>query len=619
MFQNFLKDIFTFNSDVPLLFTQFYFWAFFAIVFAGFALLKNKILLRNAYLAFFSLFFYYKTGGFFVLLLIFNILVNMWAGIKIYSANTENKRKLFLTIGLIINLLVLCYYKYAYLFAEMVKGILGIDIQVFDIFASTGNFILGQESFSTSKILLPAGISYYTFRNISYLMDIFRQKTEPVKNFINYTFFVTFFPQLLMGPIVRANEFIPQIYKKYFLGRRQFGIAIFWIVNGLAKKIILSDYLAVNFVDRVFENPLMFSGFENLAALFGYSLQIYADFSGYIDIAIGVAMLFGFYLPKNFNSPYKATNASNFWKRWHITLSRWLQDYLYIPLGGNRNATFATYATICTIALIAGLLSGNIFVGIGILVLVIIVWLAIRYLPNSRKKITTNLNMMNTMLLGGLWHGASWNFMIWGGLNGVGMLIYKFWKDKTLIVKILILTGAILIFGILFLNFQFPVLKIGFVWVSIIFAGTLAKKLVKFLKLNKFKAAIWLGTAWAVLQTFVFISFTRIFFRSASNLDPSDAASNQTAWDTAKNIVSQIGGKWDSSLIPQMAYEYRNVFIIFALGMIIHWLPERFKRRYRLWFALMPLWLMALVCVLAVFIIYQFISADLQPFIYFQF
>ena len=618
MFLNFLQDLFIYSKE-PLIFTQFHFWAFFAIVFAGFALLKNKILLRNAYLAFFSLFFYYKTGGLFVLLLIFNILINMWAGIKIYSANTENKRKLFLTIGLIINLLVLCYYKYAYLFAEMVKGIFGIDIQVFDLFAETGNFILGQEKFSTSKILLPAGISYYTFRNISYLMDIFRQKTEPIKNFINYTFFVTFFPQLLMGPIVRANEFIPQIYKKYFLGRRQFGIAIFWIINGLAKKIILSDYLATNFVDRVFANPLMFSGFENLAALFGYSLQIYADFSGYIDIAIGVAMLFGFYLPKNFNSPYKATNASNFWKRWHITLSRWLQDYLYIPLGGNRNATFATYATICTIALIAALLSGSVYVGIGILVLVIIVWLAIRYLPNSRKKITTNLNMMNTMLLGGLWHGASWNFMIWGGLNGVGMLIYKFWKDKSLLAKILILTGATLIFGILFSKFQFPVLRIGFVWVSIIFAGTLAKKLVKFLKLNKFKTAIWFGTAWAVLQTFVFISFTRIFFRSASNLDPSDPESNQTAWDTAKNMVSKIGGKWDFSLIPQMLYEYRNVFIIFALGMIIHWLPEKFKRRYRLWFALMPLWVMAVVCVLVVFIIYQFISADLQPFIYFQF
>ncbi|MDR0828963.1 MAG: MBOAT family protein [Prevotellaceae bacterium] len=631
MFINFLKDLFTFNAESPLLFTQFHFWAFFAIVFAGFALLKNKILLRNTYLAFCSLFFYYKTGGLFVLILIFNILVNMWAGKKIHFAKTDSKQKIFLVIGLTINLLVLCYYKYAYLFAEMMNTIFGIDIQVFDIFAGAGNLLFGQEKFNTSNLFVPVGISFYTFHNISYLMDIFRQKVAPVKNFFNYTFYVSFFPQLVAGPIVRANQFIPQIYKPYFLGRRQFGIAIFWILNGLAKKIILSDYIAVNFVDRVFNNPLMFSGFENLAALFGYSLQVYADFSGYTDIAIGVAMLFGFYLPKNFNSPYKATNAGQFWKRWHISLSQWLQDYLYIPLGGNRNATFATYAVICTVALIAVLLSGSVFVGAAILALVIIVWLSIKYLPEKRKKITTNLNMMNTMLLGGLWHGASWNFMIWGGLNGVGMLIYKFWKDKSLKIRTLILFVLTIIFGILLYKFEFPIFKIGYVWIFIIFIGTFIHLLVSFLRRqestvlqeiagqarNDSKVVSWFSTAWAVLQTFVFITFTRLFFRSGSNLDPAEA--NQTAWNTAKNMVNQIGGKWDFSIIGNMVWEYRNVFILFALGMIIHWLPEHFKRRYRLWFALMPLWAMALVCVLAVFVIYQFISADLQAFIYFQF
>ena len=633
VFLNFLKDIFIFNPNAPLIFTQLHFWAFFAIVFAGFALLKSKILLRNTYLAFFSMFFYYKTGGLFVLLLIFNILVNMWTGHKIYYANSDFKQKMFLTVGLIINLLVLCYYKYAYLFAEMVNTIFGIDLHVFDVFAWSGNVLLGQEKFNTSNLFVPVGISFYTFHNISYIMDIFRQKVEPVKNFFNYAFYVSFFPQLVAGPIVRASEFIPQIYKKYFLGRRQFGIAIFWIINGLAKKIILSDYIAVNFVDRVFENPLMFSGFENLAALFGYSLQVYADFSGYTDIAIGVAMLFGFYLPKNFNSPYKATNAGNFWKRWHISLSRWLQDYLYIPLGGNRNATFATYATIFTVALIAALLSGSIWVAAAIFLIVLTVWLIMRYKAESRKEITTNLNMMNTMLLGGLWHGASWNFMIWGGLNGVGMLIYKFWKDKNLKIRTLILFCVSLIFGILFLKFKLPVLKIGFVWSAAIFIGTFIQLIFKSLSflrkqesLDKTRLSVkpattscgvWLGTAWAVLQTFVFITFTRLFFRSGSNLDPAEA--NQMAWDTAKNMVSKIGGNWDFSLVPQMLYEYRNIFILFVLGMIIHWLPERFKRRYRLWFAMMPLWLMALVCVLAVFVIYQFISADLQAFIYFQF
>ena len=622
MFLKFLQDLFTFNSDAPLLFTQFYFWAFFAIVFAGFALLKNKILLRNTYLAFFSVFFYYKTSGLFVLILVFATFLNLFCAKNIFNAKTENLRKFHLAIGLIINLLVLCYFKYAYFVNDILNNIFGLNLKVFDVFAWIGNTISGTQRFDAGNILLPVGISFYTFQNISYIMDVFRRRVAPVKNFFNFAFYVSFFPQLVAGPIIRANEFIPQIYKKYFLGRRQFGIAIFWIINGLAKKIILSDYLAVNFVDRVFENPLMFSGFENLAALFGYSLQVYADFSGYTDIAIGVAMLFGFYLPKNFNSPYKATNAGNFWKRWHISLSRWLQDYLYIPLGCNRNATFATYATIFTIALVAALLSGSIWVAVAILLIVVIVWLRMRYKTENRKKIITNLNMMNTMLLGGLWHGASWNFMIWGGLNGLGMLIYKFWKDKSLIIRTLILAGVTLIFGILFFKFQFPVFKIGFVWVSVIFIGTIIRLLLSFLRPKKPKKkqellGRWLGTAWAVLQTFVFITFTRLFFRSGSNLPPAEA--NQTAWDTAKNMVSKIGGKWDVSLIPQMLYEYRNIFILFTLGMIIHWLPDRFKRRYRLWFALMPLWLMALVCVLAVFVIYQFISADLQAFIYFQF
>lgn len=626
MFFNFLKDIFVFNSDFPLLFTQFYFWAFFAFVFAGFSLLKNKILLRNAYLAFFSFFFYYKTSGLFVLILGFSTLLNMLYGELIFNAKTDGKKKFHLAIALIINILLLCYYKYSYFVTNIINTIFDLNLRVFDVFAFIGNGFVGKGRFDVSNILLPVGISFYTFHNISYIMDIFREKVAPVKNFFNYAFYVSFFPQLVAGPILRANEFIPQLYKKYFLSQRQFGIAIFWIINGLAKKIILSDYIAVNFVDRIFDNPLMFSGFENLSALFGYSLQVYADFSGYTDIAIGVAMLFGFYLPKNFDSPYKATNASNFWKRWHISLSRWLRDYLYIPLGGNRNASFGTYAVIISIAIIATLLSGSLLVGTGILFLVLIIYLAIRYMPERRKKITTNLNNMNTMLLGGMWHGASWNFMIWGGLNGLGMLIYKFWKNRNLKVRTLILLCVLLIFEILFFEYELPVVKIGLVWVTFLFAGTLIQLLESLIskkhpsdttsnRINRAKH--WISTAWAVLQTFVFITFTRLFFRSGSNLDPAEA--NQQAWETAKNMVSKIGGKWDVSLIPTMIYEYRAVFLLFIFGMIIHWLPEHFKRRYRLWFAMMPIWAMVIVCIAAIFVIYQFISADLQAFIYFQF
>ena len=179
----------------------------------------------------------------------------------------------------------------------------------------------------------------------------------------------------------------------------------------------------MNFCDRVFENPLLYTGFENLTALFGYSLQVYADFSGYTDIATGVAMLMGFYLPKNFNSPYKARNAGEFWKRWHISLSKWLQDYLYIPLGGNRNGTFGSYAIILGIAFLASALAKNWWVFGVVLVIAAVLALLITFCQKYRKELISDINRMDTMLLGGLWHGASWNFMIWGGLNGLGMLI----------------------------------------------------------------------------------------------------------------------------------------------------------------------------------------------------
>lgn len=615
MLLEFLKDIVVFDSSSPLLFTQFYFWAFFAFVFAGFSLLKNRVLQRNAFLAFVSLFFYYKTSGLFVLILIFATLFNFFQAKLIEGAKNDSRQRIHLFVALFVNLLVLCYFKYAYFFTDVLNNIFGLQLRVFDVFSLIGNTITGTERFDVGNILLPVGISFYTFQNISYIMDVFRKKVKPVDNVLNFAFYVSFFPQLVAGPIIRASEFIPQMYKKFFLSRRQFGIAVFWIVNGLAKKIILSDYIAVNFVDRVFDNPTMFSGFENLVALFGYSLQVYADFSGYTDIAIGVAMLMGFYLPKNFNSPYKATNAGNFWKRWHISLSRWLQDYLYIPLGGNRNATFGTYFFLITIALIAIILAGNTWVTLAIVALGLILAAVIYFRPERKRKIETNFNMMNTMLLGGLWHGASWNFMIWGGLNGLGILIYKFWKNVNIYRRTLILSVLFVIFAALVHFLQAPLFNIGFVWISILFIGTFIRMIYN--SLNGKRSFSYLETCWAVFQTFVFITFTRLFFRAGSNLNPAEA--NETAWNTAKNMVNQIGGKWDFSLIGDMVYEYRAVFSLIVIGMIIHWLPDNWKRRYRITFAKIPLIPMAFVVVAAVFIIYQFVSADLQTFIYFQF
>ena len=604
-----------YNASAPLLFTQFYFWMFFLVVLVACAFIGKRIAMRNTFLCAASFFFYYKSSGIFVTILIFTTLFCYLDGKLIHKASSEGKRKAWLILGLIVNLGTLSYFKYAYFITDMVNQLLGLHLRVWDAFAWIGNKATGSNMFDVDHILLPVGISFFIFQSISYLMDIYRKRILPLGNVLDFGFYVSFFPQLVAGPIVRASTFIPQIYKPFFLGRRQFGIAIFWILNGLAKKIILSDYIAVNFVDRVFTNPDMYSGFETLSALFGYSLQVYADFSGYTDIATGVAMLMGFYLPQNFNSPYKAPNPGNFWKRWHISLSQWLQDYLYIPLGGNRNATFGTYCCIITIALIAVILSGSIWVALVIGAIALAVGTTAVLKPERRKKINTNLNSMNTMLLGGLWHGASWNFVIWGGLNGTGMVIFKFWKNRDVYMRTLIIMLVTLGFCFLSLRYGYPAFIIGAVWTGAIFVGTFIRMIYNLLGGTNPHATM--EHAWAIAQTFVFITFTRLFFRSGSNLDPAQA--NKAAWETAKTMINQMACAWNTELIPQMIYGYRYVFFLIVAGMTIHWLPEHFKRRYRLSFAMLPLPAMGAMVILVVFIIYQFMTADLQKFIYFQF
>jgi len=623
----FLKHVFLFQENSPLLFTQFYFWAFFAVVFAVFSLIHSKRLLRNAFLFFVSLFFYYKTSGLFVLILMFVTCSDFFIAKRIHASPTERKRKAWLVLSVVIDLSLLCYFKYAYFLTDVVNHLFHIHFRVFDVFSWVGNILCGKDLFNVDKIVLPVGISFFTFQVISYTVDVFRRKVDPVLNILDFGFYVSFFPQLVAGPIVRAAEFIPQLYKPYFLGRRQFGVAVFWIMNGLMKKLILSDYLAVNFIDRVFENPLLFSGFENLSALFCYSLQVYADFSGYTDIAIGVAMLMGFYLPQNFNSPYKAPNPANFWKRWHMSLSRWLQSYLYIPLGGNRNTTFGTYFWLGLISLIVLILSGSWVVTAIIVAAAVGILVAIRVTkqkPKRRKLLMGNLNSFITMLLGGLWHGASWNFMIWGGLNGIGMIIYKFWKEMSWNVRMALVLVVTLVLYVLTQRVPQPVFNVFFVWMMALTVGTLVRYVWHFVEkgwrgapasVNRLTGS--LANAWAILQTFTFITFTRLFFRSGSSLDP--AVANQEAWSTAKNMVNQIGSAWGGVDVWTIVGAYWKVFVLFALGMAIHWLPARWKRWYRLNIALLPMPVLVVLMVVVVFVVYQFITSGLQAFIYFQF
>ncbi|HPF64404.1 MBOAT family O-acyltransferase, partial [Lentimicrobium sp.] len=425
---NRLKEIFAFSDEFPLIFTQADFWIFFTALYLIFSLIYKRIKLRNTYLLLVSLFFYYKTSGLFVGLLVFTTISNFYLGAGIFNARAKALKLTLLSLSVALNLFILSYFKYSYFIVDSLNYLFGTSYHVSHWLAEWGNSISNEGYFTVDKIILPIGISFYLFQTITYCVDIYRGKLKPLDSVADFGLFVTFFPQLVAGPIVRAGEFIPQISKPTVISAADFNSGTFMILKGLLKKMIFADYLAMHFMDKVFDAPAMFSGFTNIMALFGYSLQIYGDFSGYTDIAIGLALLMGFRLPVNFNSPYKAQNTSDFWRRWHISLSSFLRDYLYIPLGGNRNATAAT--VVISVLILAGsiLAFRDKTVGITIAASVMLfVSLALAF-RGMRKHFVMNINIMLTMLIGGLWHGASWKFVIWGGLNGLGILTYKYWR-----------------------------------------------------------------------------------------------------------------------------------------------------------------------------------------------
>ncbi|MCB0402685.1 MAG: MBOAT family protein [Flavobacteriales bacterium] len=548
-----MKDIFLYNNTEPLIFTAWFFWGFFGVVLFIYSMIHKRQGLRNAFLFLVSMFFYYKTSGLFISILLFSTLTDYFIGKAIHASALKWKKQIWVALSVTINLSVLAYFKYAYFFTDSCNALFHTDYEVFNHFAMWTNEWAGT-SFKVNQILLPVGISFFTFQTISYSIDVYRGHVKPVKNILDFGFYVSFFPQLVAGPIVRAAEFIPQLYQPYRLRQYEFGLALFWILKGLTKKVIIGDYIAVNFIDRIFANPTMYTGFENLMALYGYSLQVYADFSGYTDIAIGVALLMGFTLPTNFNSPYKAKNVAEFWKRWHMSLSSWLKDYLYIPLGGNRGGSIGTWIAAVFILAFIALLAGDLLV----IEIIIFASLALSVVAITVKRfrewLTTNINLLITMLLGGLWHGASWQFVIWGGLNGMGLMVYKLWRKISPYEK--------------FNNLAVLMLK--------------------------------------VFITFNFITFTRIWFR-AENME--------STWQ----IIDQIGNNFSPQLAGQILFSYSNVFLMMAIGFIIHWLPTRVKDWYTEAFIRLPLVVKILVSALTVFFVYQAMSSELQAFIYFQF
>ncbi|MDX5320333.1 MAG: MBOAT family protein, partial [Bacteroidota bacterium] len=363
-----IQGLFVYNAKAPMVFSSGLFLLLFLSFFGVYILIQKRQRLQIVYTLLFSLFFYYKSSGFYFWVLLLSTLIDYQIGNALYREVKVNRRKLLLALSLISNLGILAYFKYTDFGIRNLNALAGTDFKELNIF-------------------LPVGISFYTFQTLSYSIDIYRRQLTPAKNILDFGFFVCFFPQLVAGPIVRAADFIPQIYKRLELSKEDLGKAMILICGGLFKKVVISDYISVNFVDRVFDNPLLYSSVENILAMYGYAVQIYCDFSGYSDMAIGLSLLMGFHLPDNFNSPYQSTSITEFWRRWHISLSSWLRDYLYIPLGGNRKGKARTY-----------------------------------------------INLLLTMLIGGLWHGASWKFVVWGGIHGsvlaIEKMLFSFWKPS---------------------------------------------------------------------------------------------------------------------------------------------------------------------------------------------
>lgn len=552
---NRLKDIFTFSEDYPLIFTQANFWIFFAVIYFLFALIYKRIALRNAFLFLVSLFFYYKTSGLFIGILVFSTIVDFVIGRQIYKSKVHYKRLLLVSISVIVNLTVLCYFKYAYFFTDAFNMLFHTNYEVYNSLAHWGNSFYDHNYFTVDKIILPVGISFYTFQTISYSVDIYRGKLKPLKSILDFGFYVSFFPQLVAGPIVRAESFVPQINKPTELTKSDFDRGTFLIIKGLIKKMLFADFIAMHFLDRVFDAPEMFSGFTNIMAMIGYSLQIYGDFSGYTDIAIGLALLMGFKLPINFNSPYKAINAGDFWKRWHISLSTWLRDYLYIPLGGNRRGTTASYIILgIMIVGVALAFRTNPYVLFGVFGATILFFLLALFNSAFKNQINTNINLMLTMLIGGLWHGANWKFVIWGGLNGLGIVVYKLWRKIS--------------------PYEFK---------------------------NQ-----WYVRFWKIGLTFAFITFTRIYFRGES-------MSHIDRW------YRQVSNHMDLHYAWDVLVHYQLVFWVMLIGYITHWLPEKTKLDIEKVYSSSPIYIKICIAAITAVVCYQAFSTDFQPFIYFAF
>lgn len=359
-----LISLLSFNALSPMTLASGFFLFAFVLFMSGYMLVRRRANLRNIYVLLFSLYFYYKLSGLYLLLLLFVAVSDFLIGGCVARCKEQGRSSRgWVALSVVINVAILTYFKATNTFVDWFNG------------------LYGDGTLDIESVVVPAGVSFFVFQSLAYVIDISRGTISPLHKFSDYLFLLAFFPKMFLGPLVRAKEFIPQIESGgLVISREDLGRAVTLIAGGLIKYAVIAKSLGVLFVNPAFEGELGDGGLVALMGIYGFTLQIYCDFSGYSDIAVGVALLMGFRLPDNFNAPYHSATITEFWRRWHISLSTWLKDYLYISLGGNRRGAVRTY-----------------------------------------------LNLIITMFLGGLWHGVGLTFVAWGLLHGVALALHKVW------------------------------------------------------------------------------------------------------------------------------------------------------------------------------------------------
>jgi D-alanyl-lipoteichoic acid acyltransferase DltB (MBOAT superfamily) len=472
-------------------------WFFLAVFVVSWLLVRLRSM-RLVFLLVASYYFYAGWNWRYLPLIFASSTVDYWLGKLIAAESDPRKRKLWLVGTVVVNLGFLGLFKYWNFGVDTAQALASaVGWHVPPIYV---------------RLALPVGISFYTFESMSYVIDVYRRTTKPCDSYLKYLLFVAFFPHLVAGPIIRPRDLIPQFERAPSFSETEGGRALFLIALGLVKKLVISDYLSTNLVDRVFAEPFKYSALEVLSGIYGYAVQIYCDFSGYTDIAIGCAALLGVKFPLNFDSPYKASNLQDFWRRWHISLSSWLRDYLYIPLGGSKGGELKTYR-----------------------------------------------NLLLTMLLGGLWHGAAWNFVFWGFLHGAGLAVTRIWQRHRE--------------------------RAGSDPASGERAG------------SRIGAAYVLGA----FLTFHYVCLGWVFFR---------ADSFSKAW----LILTRLG-----SLTTYHPNLPRGVLLALGVGLLSHFTPDRLYEKVRERFVALPAWAQGAVLFGVAVLLREVASAQAVPFVYFQF